>query len=341
MKSKLTGLFVVLFLTLFSKIEAQNIIGYAPYYRDYNADFDFSKYTHIHYFAIWPAADGSFIFAQIDSSDMAKQYKKMAKSAHLKGVKMVMTFGGMGKTGSKYFIEMASDPTSRATFIANVIALCKTWDIDGVDIDWEWNKHDETQVSRDAYTNLMREIRVATTANNLSLSTAVAGGAWMGVNYNPEAVRLADYVNLMSYCYNGEWATTTKHHAGLNSTINVGINYWLGLGIIKAKLNIGVPFYAFSYKGTTELSTSFTSVEEIKYKEVKELISSGYTVVEDDEKGTYCYSKSNNEIVFYDSPANVAHKTKYAINNNFGGIAIWEIGQDHNQDLSTAIKNAK
>lgn len=339
MKRKITSFLAMLALTLLTEINAQNIIGYAPYYRNYDSNFDFSKYTHVHYFCIWPAADGSFIWPQKDSTAMANQYQTIATAAHLKGVKMVITFGGTSQNGSKNYAAMASNNIARANFISKAINLCKTWGIDGINIDWEWANHTETQINRDAYTNLMIDMKTATVNNNLSLSTDVSPSSWHGDNYNPSAVKLADYVNVMSYSYNGTWASTTKHHSPLNLTISAGLNYWTGLGITKSKLNIGIPFYAYSYKGTSTYGTAFTSASVLNYTEVKALISNGYTVVEDDNNGTYCYSTIKNEIVFYDSPQNIEAKVNYSKNNNYGGVIIWEIGMDDHQELSSAIYN--
>lgn len=41
--------------------QAQNVIGYSPYYRNYSANFDFGHFTHVHFLAIWADASGNLV----------------------------------------------------------------------------------------------------------------------------------------------------------------------------------------------------------------------------------------------------------------------------------------
>lgn len=339
---KLVLLFALL-VTLGVQVDAQKIVGYAPYYRSYDAGFDFSKYTHVHYFAIWPAADGTFIWPQSeDSLSMASQFKSIADIAQPQGVKMVITFGGTSENGSKHFAEMATNASNRSAFISRAIALCQAWGIDGIDIDWEWGLHEESEADKQGYVSLMTDLSTATNANNLSLSTDVAASSWFGQNSDVNAVDLADYINVMSYGYNGGWAQTADHHSPMSKISSIGLPYWTNQGVAKSKLNIGTAFYGFAYKGTTTRGEAFSSFTSPNYVDIVDLISAGYTVVEDNENGSYCYSTSANEIVFYDSPGNARTKMKYAKDNNYGGVIIWEIGaDDDNQSLSIALDNEK
>lgn len=324
---------------LSSALFGQKIIGYLPYYRGYNANFDYNKYTHLHYFAIWPAADGSFIYpGSEDSLSMAAEFNQLSAVAKPGGTKMIMTFGGTAENGSKYFAEMAKNAQTRAIFIANVITLAKDWNADGIDIDWEWGSPNSPQADRDANGVLLTELRTATTNNNLTLSVDVSPSSYNGNNYDAAKIELADYINVMSYSYNGSWAATTGHHTPLGKIKTSGIDYWTGRGITKSKMNIGSAFYGFHYSGTYQPGQSFTSMTTLTYTQIKSLISSGYTVVEDNENGTYCYSVSENKIAYYDSQLNVANKMDYIKDNGLSGVIIWEIGQDDaDQSLSTAI----
>ncbi len=319
--------------------QAQQIIGYAPYYRTYS-NFDFTKYTHVHFFAIWPEADGSFNFPQSeDSLSFKTKYDKIAQLAQPEGVKMVMTFGGTDVNGSKYFETLSVNETTRKHFVAQAIKLCKEWKIDGIDIDWEGLRGEE---ANQGYIDLMTELREACTDNNLTLSTDIPASSWGGQHYDANAIQLADYINVMSYTYGGAWAKTADHHTQLDKVDNIGLAYWENQGIPKSKLNLGSAFYGHKYEGTTVRGGSFTKVSDLTYPQIENLISTGYTVVEDNENGTYCYSEEENAIVFYDSPKNVTNKMNFAIDNGYSGVIIWEIGQDDSeQTLATALVDAK
>ncbi len=335
MKGLLTITFLMSFLT---SIFSQQIVGYIPYYRGYNANYDYSLYTHIHYFAIWPAADGSFIYpGAMDSTSMANQFHQIDEAAG-DDVSMVMTFGGTAENGSEHFIELASDDASRAVFIQNVRALCNAWQIDGIDMDWEWAQHTNTDETSAAYAAMMTDIRALATELNISFSVDVSPSAYNGKFSPVAAVDLADYINVMTYSYNGAWAQTTAHHSPLNKVVNVGLQYWLDQGVSAEKLNLGTAFYGQSYSGTYEPNSAFTSMSALTYTQVKNLIDNdNYVVVEDSINGAYCYSESDNKIVYYDSPQDVENKSNYAVDNGYSGIIIWEIGQDNaTQDLTKA-----
>lgn len=333
----------LLFLTVYYCVPAQKIVGYLPYYRGVNPDFNYSLYTHIHYFTIWPGKNGEFIFPQgTDSLTMLNQFRTVSGKVKPKGVKMIITFGGPAESGSRNFIEMGANDISRKIFIENVHQLCNNWQADGIDIDWEWEQHSDTEPGNYAFTSLMNDLRKMADENGLLLSIDVSASDWNGKYYNPEAVLLADYINVMTYTYNGPWSGTANHHASMNDIINTGLPYWLNKGIPREKLNIGTAFFGQVYEGTWQKGGTFSKVYPVTYAKVSELIASGYSVVEDNFEGSFCYSIPNNEIVFFDSPQNVSFKMKYAIENHYSGIIIWEIGQDdNNQTLAKSAYNAK
>lgn len=321
----------------------QKVVGYLPYYRGVNSNFDYSKYTHLHYFAIWPATDGSFVYpGSMDSTSMANGFQQIANSVANSDTKMIMTFGGTAENGSEHYINMAKNSVSRANFVNNVKALALAWNCDGIDIDWEWAQHTDTQTSSKAYADLMTDLRAMCNTNNLTLSVDVSPSSWNGKFYPPASIKLADYVNVMAYSYNGAWASTTAHHSPIGKVVNVGLAYWESKGISKEKMNLGTPFYGLKYEGASEVGKGFSSTSGVTYTQISNYINSGYTVVEDSVNGTYCYSAIENSIIFYDSPKAVGNKVRYSFDNGYGGVIIWEVGQDNNsQTLSKAIVSAR
>jgi GH18 family chitinase len=111
-----------LFLLFVTSIVGQKIVRYIPYYRGYNSNYDYTKYTHLHYFAIWPAADGTFIYpGSEDSLSMATEFAQLKAAVAGSDTKMIMSFGGTSENGSKFFADMAKNTQYRANFITNVI----------------------------------------------------------------------------------------------------------------------------------------------------------------------------------------------------------------------------
>ena len=318
-------------LTLFlSSLFAQKIVGYLPYYRGINSSYDYTKYTHLHYFAIWPAADGTFIYPGAeDSLSMAADFAELKAKVASSDTKMIITFGGTAENGSEHFATMAKNETTRTNFINNVISLATNWEADGIDIDWEWGDPNSPTEDRQANGTLISELREACDNALLTLSVDVSPSEYNGKNYDATIMALADYINVMSYSYNGGWASSAGHHSPLSKIKSLGVNYWTGRGISKSKLNIGSAFYGFKYNGATQPGDVFTSINTLTYPQIENLINSGYTVVEDDENGTYCYSNSENAIAFYDSPQNINAKMNHVNADGLSGLIIWEIGQDN------------
>ncbi len=334
-------LFVILISFLFFGYSygQQYIVGYAPYYRTYHQNFDFGKFTHVHFFSVFPTAEGGLAWPKNqDSISMYNKYLDVYRRSKDAGSKVILTFGGIAENGSKHFATMAKNDISRAKFVSNAINICKVWKADGLDIDWENNERPLPQEDMDAYTDLMTDLRIAADANNLSLSTDVSSSAWFGINQPVEAVDQAHYINVMTYSYNGSWSPSAKHHTDITTSVNQGLGYWTNQGISKSKLNLGVAFYGVRYKGASAPGQPFNSTDYRTFTQVEALIDSGYTVVENNENGTYCFSEATNEIIFYDSPANVANKINFTKTNGYGGVIIWEIGQDNlQQTLATAV----
>ncbi len=332
---------VSLLLLLFAgaMMNGQKIVGFAPYYRSFPVVFDFSKYTHIHFFAIWPDSTGDFIWPGThDSLSLYQIYSQVEEKAHRAENKVLITFGGTSGNGSKYFPQLASDSAARLRFSEKAIDLCRAWNADGIDIDWEWSRKlnaGENDLST-GYEALMSQLHILTNHESLLLSTNVSASSWFGDNYPVNGVDQADYINVMSYTYNGGWASTANHHSPLSKTVSVGFSYWTGRGILPSKLNMGVPFYAFEYSGATKPGDVYSGIKTLTYTGTTDRIASGFTVVEDLENGPYCFSDSS--IVFYDSPTSLAHKVQHVKESGYSGLVIWELGQDDpSQTLSKAI----
>ena len=331
----------MLFLCLIVQVDGQKITGYAPYYRTFPASFDFSLYTHIHFFAVWPDSSGALLWpGQHDSTSLSNKYQ-LIQSRMEEDQKLLITFGGTSSAGSLYFSQMAGDSTSFERFAQNAVSLCQAWGAHGIDIDWEWGKKlgDGDTELKSGYLKLMSRLRQLCNGNGLLLSTAVSASSWFGDNYPAEGVDQANYICVMSYTYNGAWSSTANHHSPLSKTESIGLSYWKNRGIAAEKLKPGVPFYGYKYDGTSQPGESFSSVSTLNYTEVKNHLSLGYEIHVDTINGSYCSNASS--IIFFDSPDDLAAKVQHVKEMGYDGIFIWEIGQDDpDQTLSRSIYNS-
>ena len=318
-----------------------NVIGYVPSYRiETVKNMDISMYTHVHLFSITPLADGTLGWPDGKTKMQMAQYFEDLKQKANPNTKMMLTFGGTSEKGSQYFPVMAANPETRREFVHNAIELALEWEADGIDIDWEWGEPNTNDSYKQAYTDLMAELNTAADNHNLLVSNAISPSAYMGGNTPIDALSDSDYLVVMTYSYSGGWSQTAKHHSSLVDGAQ-GLDYWLERGIPAKQLNLGVAFFASKFSGTTTPNSEFNAYQAVTYASIEPSINQGYTVVENNWEGTYAYSNAENNIIFYDSPMNIDAKVDYADANGFGGIAVWEIGQDSaNQTLSRTIAEA-
>ncbi|MDX2430696.1 MAG: glycosyl hydrolase family 18 protein [Bacteroides sp.] len=320
------------------QVNGQSIIAYAPYYRTFPAETDFSLNTHVHFFAVWPDSSGALLWpGQHDSISFYQKYKLIQNKLQ-DDQPILITFGGTSSAGSKHFSQMAGNSASLESFAQNAVSLCMEWGAQGIDIDWEWGQKLEAgEIEQSlAYEELMTRLRQLCDEKDLLLSTAVSASAWFGDNYTVNGVDQADYINVMSYTYNGAWSSTANHHAPLSKTESIGLSYWKNRGIAPAKLNPGVPFYGFKYEGANLPGQSYTSISTLTYTEVKNHIALGYQLHVDTLNGSYCSSASS--IIFFDSQEDLSTKVEHVKDMGYHGIFIWERGQDDaEQTLSLSI----
>ena len=110
----------------------------AGYYPDWSAWYltpeqvDWARFDIIDFAFAIPTASGGLEFTQWDSSDLLH---RLVKVAHAAGKRVKLSIGGW--TGSQYFSTIAADDGLRATFVQAMVDAYWTYNLDGIDIDWE------------------------------------------------------------------------------------------------------------------------------------------------------------------------------------------------------------
>ena len=225
----------------------------------------------------------------IDSSDAKpKTLRKLTTLAKSKGVKVHLCVGGWGK--SKGFSKMAADPTARLAFVRNLTAFLQKHQLDGADVDWE---HPKSKAEIENFQKLLVELKKAFAPHGFELSIAVAG--W-GTYLKPETIPSVDRILVMAY----DQGTPHASFSGAKSDLE----HWVKQGVPKSKLVLGLPFY-----GRNDKKKAMTYDEIVRRFKP----SSG-----SDLAGGY----------HFNGPATIRKKTAYAIQEGYGGVMIWELGQD-------------
>jgi GH18 family chitinase len=178
-----------------------------------------------------------------------------------------------------------------------IIGFCQKNQFDGVDLDWE---HPANASEEKDYATLLVELKKGLAPHQLEASVAVAG--WQGLS--AEALGAVDRIHLMAYDARGRHSTPAFAEADVARLIQRGAP--------PDKICLGVPFYG---RGITNAEKALSYAQLVqKYHPAPEI---------DEVDGIY-----------FNGIKTIERKTRYALENKLGGIMIWEMGQDTNDEQS-------
>jgi len=274
-----------------------------------------------------------------------------------------ISVGGWGAEG---FSDMANDSGMRAAFVTNVCEWMEKYNLDGVDIDWEypvgpeWGQEIKSRpADRANYISLLQDLRNALdilgkkTGKRYGLSTAVPASNWfVQANDVVAASKIVDSLKLMAYDYYGEWSETTGHHSNLYNnpqdpawggwSTDQALQAYLKAGVPPEKIMLGVAFYGRAFKGVDSANNGlFRPFKSHAFEDgsadwaqIKNLLKkgSGYTRYWDDNaKAPYLY---NGDIwITYTDEEQINLLLSYAKEKKLGGVFNWEYGHDVGAEL--------
>ena len=183
----------------------------------------YHKLTHINYSFLTPKADGTF-----NPINNGWKLKQIVKAAREHNVRVCISVGGWGWDAQ--FEELAADPESRSVFVQNLKDFVDEYQLDGVDMDWEYP--DAGQSSQN-FLALIKELRAAM-PDKLLTSAVVSYGDDHGLGVPNESFELFDFVNIMTY--------DGPDHGTLEQ-FERGLSYWSERGLPKEKIVMGAAFY--------------------------------------------------------------------------------------------------
>jgi len=224
-------LLLTLHCILFAAVQAQKssfpVIGYYASWSGEPEDIQYDKLTQVNFSFAFPNSDGTVRLTDTD------KLMTLVELAHEQQVKVYLAIGGwdLGEGGGNdaIFETMASKETSRKKFAASLLFLLKEYELDGIDIDWEYPD------SKENFLLLMKEIYPALQAKNKKISVAVAGEGEHGDGISAESFQYFDYLNIMAY----DGGTP---HSPYSYAVKC-LDYWSAKGCPKEKIILGLPFY--------------------------------------------------------------------------------------------------
>jgi GH18 family chitinase len=276
-------------------------VGYLPSYRGmlsmWAASFDFSLVSYV-----------NLCFANVDATGTVSYPDAMlgtfVTAAHKAGAKVCMALGGATTIDDFSVLGGLVSAPNRAAFVQKITDYAVSTGLDCIDIDFEG----PTAVNAD-YEPFVTALSASLKAKGKETTAAVA--SWFGPNVTTPALQVFDFVNVMAYDLHNPGGNAAPVQSSSVTDSKAEIDYWVGRGLAKEKAIFGVPFYGYRWK------PGATTGEAVVYSEL--LTTYGAAAASDAimQDGT---------TVYLNSKATIVAKTQMAA--QYGGIMVWELGQD-------------
>ncbi|XP_011307755.1 chitotriosidase-1 [Fopius arisanus] len=344
--------FLALALTATS---AKNIVCYFAswsHYRQGNGRFttaDIDPNICTHYIWSFVTIEGNRIV--VSDGDGSNGIRELtALRSQNSGAKVLVAVGGGSDSVGPKYSNMVSSWQSRNDFINSAVDVLKEYNLDGLDMDWEYPAFNGGVPSdRENFVLLLKELRERfNQEGGYLLTAAVNAGQWAAETaYDiPGISQQLDFINLMTYDFHGSWESQTGHHAGLHANGDISVEscvkYWLDKGCPKDKLVVGVPTYGKSWTladpnnhgvgapavGVGQPGPYTQAPGTLAYNELCEQINAGQWTVVFDEQAYVPYAYNGNQWVGYENVQSAKGKAGFLRDWGLAGAMVWTIDFD-------------
>jgi len=290
--------------------------------------------------------DGNTLNKATPKDSASLTYLVSLKQTH-PDLKIMFSLGGWG--GCEFCSNVFATAQGRADFAKSVKALSEKYNLDGIDLDWEYPtisgfpNHRFAPEDKQNFTSLVQELRK--TLGDDYIITFAAGGFNKYMEQSVEwdkIMPLLDYVNLMSYDLVNGNSTVTGHHTPLYSTasqvesIDNAVQFLDSIHVPSQKIVVGSAFYARVWEAVPDQQNGLYQTgkfkEAVNYNALNSYFTanSGFTYYWDSTaQAPYSYNIEKQLFATYDDSLSIARKTAYALKQNLGGIMFWEFSGDN------------
>ncbi len=304
-------IFVTILLLLSGLLRSQSfkVIGYLAVYNfEYAEQLEWKKLTHVNIAFANPDAQG-FLKTQGYPID------NVVNQAHSNGVEVFISLAGGAlypewKSAWKKYMS----PSYRSEFIHKIMDYVRKYELQGVDVDLEWNDVDNL------YSPFVIELADSLHTSGRKI-TAALPGKYRYPLISDEALNVYDWINLMAYDFTGPWNPNLPGQHSSFGFAKSCITYWtVNQYLPKEKTVLGLPAYGYDFNNPSDVFAFY-------YKSMIEK-DPGYALL--DQVG----------LRYYNGLPTIIEKTQYALSTT-SGVMIWELSQDALADLKEySILNA-
>lgn len=331
---------------------SKKVFGFLPYWEQSSGAHNNIRYDLLTHLACFD------FLVQLDASIATPQgwpWTSEINEAHAQGVKVIMTVVNFGGTDGADAVawELVTNATKKALFFENVKNIIQTYNLDGVNIDFEGMATAHRGAELNTFlADLTTYIHTELPGKEVSFDgPAVNWGGWI----IDELVNSVDYVVIMAYDYtsansanSGPIAPLTHHTSWKRSvtrTIETG-TYAVPTANTPEKLIMAVPYYGQHWKTATSVSESATTshVASTRYRntETDADAHGGFIWNDDFQYPWYRWNDGTDwNQVWTDNELSISKKFDLAIANNLGGVGMWALNYDGGRPELWELINTK
>lgn len=314
--------------------------------------------------------DVIYAFAKIESDTITEGFRSSARNLRIlnkakrkhPGLRILISVGGWGWSGG--FSDMCLTADSRAKFIASAVRFVSKYNLDGIDIDWEYpglrgagNVH--RPEDKQNFTSLLAGLRMALDSLGMKtgkyyLMSAAAGafGEYLMHTDIAADAKYLDFINLMTYDMSIPGADSL---AGLNAPLfadprdpdrnsaDAAVAAFEAAGVPPSKIVLGVPFYGRAWHVDT---SAFNGLYEpggrpgtrmnTTYKGLVEnyIDKNGFESYWDSTScAPYLFNRDSDTFISYEDPRSLRDKCYYVKARGLGGVMFWSFKSDYESTL--------
>jgi chitinase len=282
----------------------QRTVVYLPDWRgslaNWTPKIDFSRVSYL-----------NLCFAQVDAagnvtySDAALD--AFVTAAHAKGVKVCMAIGGASVIDNGGVYATVLQDGMRDTLVNKLGQFASDHQLDCIDVDLEGNGVNQY------YEAFVTSLATKLHSENKQMTSAVS--SWFGDKITDVAIQAFDFMNVMAYDLHNPGGSAQPVQSSSIADATKEVDYWVGRGLAKNKAVFGVPFYGYRWTGAKG--------EALTYADILGQNAGAATQDQLDIGGSTVYLNSRTTIA-----------AKAVLAKTYGGIMVWELGQDATGDAS-------
>ncbi len=331
------------------------IIGYVGGFRGMvvTDSIDVKRLSHINYAFVDIKDNRAWLHNE--ATDTINFRKLVELKSQNPDLKILISVGGW--TWSKNFSDAVLTDTSTYNFAKSAVDIVTQYELDGVDIDWEYpgmigDSNVYRQEDKEHYTLLFKDLRwlldsvTKITSKKYFVTTAIGGSTAYLEHTEMDKVQLyTDFINMMSYDYDESGNGIAEHHTNLYTSpgydhlysADKSIQNLIKAGVPPNKIVMGVAFY-----GKGQLMDSTVTGGGLYGKSIKGVRGGGYTYLKDSlvnqkgftrywdkhAKAPYLFNDEKKIFISYDDEESIKHKCKYIKKYHLAGMMFWEYSSD-------------